>query len=697
MTLFVHLTAAIAALLAVLAVARNPRSLAHWTFAIGLFLLGTESLWIARMTSVVLPDDWLAWRTWQGRLLAWVPGVWLVFSLSYSRGNYREFLRRWWPAMVLAFALPVALGFGVVGPLFRLVRSEFDPLDAVIVLELPGYTLQLLLLIGCVLILLNLERTFRAAVGTMRWRIKFVMLGLTVLFGVRIYTSSQILLYRSVDPAFDLVNTGALLIACVLIGISLVRTRILSIDLYPSHAVLRHSLTIVLVGTYLLIVGVLAKAVEWLGGTTAFPFKAFVVLLALVLLTLLLMSDRVRQGTQRFVSRHLRRPSYDYRQVWQTFTDRITSKITVPDLAQAVVRWISDTFHVLSATVWVMDESRNRLVLEASTAVETDRAELTLVEAEFDALACAMVSQSDPLDLETSTEPWVTALRQANPTEFAERGGNRLCLPLVHAGEWLGLVTLGDRVSGVPYSVEDRDLLRCVAGQVAASLMNLRLGRRIVEARELEAFQLMSAFFVHDLKNTASTLSLMLQNLPRHFDNPEFRKDALVSLSECVDRIQNQIARLTWLRQGLDLNRQPADLNDIVRRALDAIDPTAPGRVTRDLQPVPTVSLDVEQVRSLITNLVLNALDAVEQGGDVRVATATHDGAVHLIVSDTGCGMTPEFIRHALFRPFKTTKKKGTGIGLYHCKRIVEAHGGRIEVESKPGTGSAFRVTLRGT
>jgi putative PEP-CTERM system histidine kinase len=265
-------------------------------------------------------------------------------------------------------------------------------------------------------------------------------------------------------------------------------------------------------------------------------------------------------------------------------------------------------------------------------------------------------------------------------------------LPLVHAGDWLGLVTLGDRVSGMRYSVEDQDLLRCAAGQVGAGLMNLRLARRVVEARELEAFRLMSAFFVHDLKNTASTLSLMLQNLPRHFDNPEFREDALDSLRNCVDRIQGQIARLSLLRQGLEINRQPADLNQIIRSALRPMEISGSGCIRCDLQPVTMVPLDVEQTRSVVTNLVLNGLEAVGAEGRVRVATEQVNGCVILSVSDTGCGMDEQFIRRSLFRPFQSTKAKGTGIGLYHCKQVVEAQGGSIEVQSERGRGTLFRV-----
>jgi putative PEP-CTERM system histidine kinase len=692
MALLPAIAATTAILLALAAVWRNPRSLSHLALAVGLLLLAVETIWTMFLPSPVMAEELAHWRSWQWRWLSLLPGVWLLFSLTYSRGNYREFLRRWWGVLLAAFLLPTSLAFGLFGPLFEIVRLDFDALATIQVLRFPGYALQLLWLLGCVLILLNLERTFRSAVGTMRWRIKLVLLGLAVLFGARIYAASQILLYRSIDPAFDLVNASALLIGCLLMGVSLVRTRLLAIDLYPSHAMLRHSLTIILVGGYLLIVGVLAKAVVWLGDTAAFPLKAFFVLVALVLLTLVSLSDRVRQGTQRFVSRHLRRPSYDYRQVWQKFSERISPTVTAPDLALSVARLLSETFYVLSATVWVVDDQRKRLVLEASTAMERNRAELSLSDSDFNALGNAMMHRRDPLDLETATEPWGAALRDAQPVQFRERGGNRICLPLVHADQWLGLVILGDRVGGIPYTIEDLDLLRCVCGQVAASLLTLRLARRLVDARELEALQTMSTFFVHDLKNTASSLSLMLQNLPRHFDKAEFREDSLRLLRTSVDRINNQVAQLTRLRKGHQLNRKPTDLNQVVREALSLLEPAAQGRLTQQLEPVSELSIDAEQARSVVTNLALNALEAVGANGAVEVATQQQNGCVHLTVTDNGCGMNPEFVERSLFRPFQTTKKQGTGIGLYHCRLIVEAHGGRIDVRSEKGKGSQFRV-----
>jgi putative PEP-CTERM system histidine kinase len=210
----------------------------------------------------------------------------------------------------------------------------------------------------------------------------------------------------------------------------------------------------------------------------------------------------------------------------------------------------------------------------------------------------------------------------------------------------------------------------------------------------MEAFQRMSAFFVHDLKNVASTLSLTIQNLPVHFDNPDFRNDAVRTISESLDRINGMSSRLSSLGEKLELQRRRADLNALIKDTLLSLNGCQKALLIQDLQPIPRVLVDSEQIQKVVVNLVLNANEAVNSTGEVKVATMQQDGFVVFSVSDTGCGMTPEFIEKSLFRPFQTTKRKGMGIGLYQSKMIVEAHGGKIEVESEEGRGTTFRVML---
>jgi signal transduction histidine kinase len=199
---------------------------------------------------------------------------------------------------------------------------------------------------------------------------------------------------------------------------------------------------------------------------------------------------------------------------------------------------------------------------------------------------------------------------------------------------------------------------------------------------------------VHDLKNTASTLNLMLQNLPVHFDNPAFREDALRGVGKTCDHINQLIGRLSQLRHDLQIKPVDSDLNDIIAPVLANWNGLGRVSLVKKLRPCPRLPLDPEQFLKVVTNLVINATEAVAPGGEVRVETGQDNGWAFLLVADNGCGMAPEFLSRALFRPFQTTKKNGFGIGMFQSKMIVEAHGGRIEVESELKKGTTFRILL---
>jgi len=297
-----------------------------------------------------------------------------------------------------------------------------------------------------------------------------------------------------------------------------------------------------------------------------------------------------------------------------------------------------------------------------------------------------------PFDLEKAKGDYAEGLRQISFSQF-RTGGNPVCVPLCAGSHCMGVAILADRVGGTDYTVEELDLLKCMGVQIAVGLLNLRLTDEITRGKELEAFQAMSAFFVHDLKNAASTLSLTLQNLPAHFDDPLFRQDVLRGIGQTADRINALISRLSALRH-LELNLAEVDLNLVVDDALRALNGAANINVTKRLALQPKLRLDRDQFGSVITNLLLNARDAVGPKGEIRIETTQNDNWAVVSISDNGCGMSQAFLKSSLFRPFQSTKKKGLGIGMFQTKMIVEAHRGRITVESEPAVGTTFRVML---
>jgi putative PEP-CTERM system histidine kinase len=438
----------------------------------------------------------------------------------------------------------------------------------------------------------------------------------------------------------------------------------------------------------------LAEVVVLLGVDIGLPAKAFVLLVAVVGLSVLLFSERSRQRLKRFVSRHFRRPFHDYRQVWASFTERTTSLVEEAALCRTAVHWLSETFQVLSVTVWLTNERKDRLLFGASTALSEAIGDDRSRARDCSEIIRGLSNLSSPADFDQLRDQWTQSLKQMNPDFFPEKGGSRVCVPLRARGELLGLAILGDRVSGLPFSSEDLDLLKCVGDQVAGLLMTIQLSKKLLETKEMEAFQAMSAFFMHDLKNTAYTLGLLLENLKRHFEDPSFRADALKTVSKSVEHLNQLIERLTVLRRGLQIEPVAADLNEIATAALDNLMSAGRGSLTRSLGELPNIAVDPDQIQKVLVNLLLNAIDATSRGGEIRLETRQSDGWVVLSVTDTGCGMSPEFMEKSLFRPFQTTKKQGLGIGMFHSKLIVEAHGGRISVDSQQGKGTTVRVLL---
>lgn len=643
----------------------------------------------------VLPEEAAYWQTLGLIAKSFLPGVWLCFSVTYSRGKYREFLAGWRFVLAAAMVVPIGLAIGWRDELVHVVPGV-EPGQMLLRFGSAAKALNGLILIGSVLILMNLERTFRASVGTMRWRLKFLILGLGVIFGATIYTRSQALLFSGNDPAWTSIETAALLVGCALMTTGYLRSGFAEIDVYPSKAVLQSSLTILLTGGYLIVVGVLARFVALLGGAGSFQVQAFVVLLGIAILGVLLVSDRVRQGIQRFVSRHFERPQHDFRGVWTQLTERTSGVLNPADFCSAAVKLVSETFSVLSVTIWLVDGSTGggRLVLGGSTAQlpsATDDPDPGL--AATGPLVTALRGVGKPFHLDKTTEEWAAPLKQLTVGQF-RKGGQRICAPLLAGDQLMGVAILADRVNGVAYTAEELEMLKCISDQVAGGLLNLRLNRELVGAKEMEAFQTMSVFFVHDLKNMTSSLNLMLENLPVHFNDPAFREDALRGIGQTVTRINDLIGRLSTLRHNLELKSVECDLNQLVVEALDKLSGLPEVELVKELHPLPPIVADREQFQSVVINLLLNARDAVGKGGLIRVETSQRDGQAVLSVADNGSGMSAAFLKHSLFRPFQTTKKKGLGIGMFQSKMIVEAHRGTIQVESDPDKGTIFRVIL---
>ncbi len=674
---------------------RDRSSFVHRAFTVGMLLFAAEELFRGLSYRAVLPEDAIYWQKRVAAASAFIPAVWLAFAVTYARANAQKLLRKWkWVLLAIGVApVPFIAVFRkslFVGALYLENSDRWS-----ILLGWPGRALQFFFLCTSILILYNIERTIRSSTGRMRWQIKFMALGVALLFAFRIYLASQQLLFSTVDTGFVTTAGIALIAANLLFAVSLLRGSSLNVDVYLSTAGIQNSLTIVLAGIYLIAVGALAHAARYFSSSDKLPLDSFVVFISLAVLAILLLSDRLRRRLRLFVSRHFHRPIYDYRSVWMDLMERTTSLVDVHELSTTVSRIVSETLSILSVNVWLADESQRKLKLVGSTAVsQSDGKILEKAGTSAADFIVFMRSQKSAVDLEQCNAAWPREVMQA-AADFSHQFKMHYAIALRARGELLGVMTLNnDRVGHEPLTTEDFTLLDTFAAQLASGLLTLRLSARLSHAKEVETFQTVSTFFVHDLKNLASRLSLTMQNLPANFDNPEFRADALRVISSSLTKIDDMCQRLALLKQDIELKPVECDLKDLVSATLSEFTSNLKAELKTNLQPVPKALMDPNQIHKVLTNLIINANEAVNGNGLIQVTTM-HDGnTVSFSVRDNGCGMTEEFIEKSLFRPFQTTKKKGLGIGLFHSKLIVEAHRGTLEVNSAAGAGTEFRVTL---
>ena len=622
-------------------------------------------------------EDWLRLRLLAEGL---VPGLFIWFSLNFARTNYREFRARWRPAIALFFVAPL----GILAARWSglLVRDPPIPLPNWLVpIDAAGFALHVVFLLGAVIVLMNGEATLRASSGTSRWQIKFLVLGMGALFGVQVFLHSQVLLDSWIRTTLFPFGSASLLVASGLVVVSAVRRRQSPVSVYVSKTNFFDSVSLLATGVYLLVVAGLVDVIRAIAGNILAPFVAFVLGASF---------SRGRKDFSTATSTASVRRSgrgVHYRKVWDAFTTHTGSVIEIAPLCAGITKTAAETFGCSVATVWLVKPGERRLALGGSTAVSEERARAVLSEFEggkplIDVLPPQLTK---PIDL--SRQKATETARNL----FAQMEARYAVALLAGSDEPIGFLTLNERITKELFGVEDYSLFKTLGDQSAATLQNRRLTQALQRAKEMETFQTLTTFFVHDLKNLASRLSLAMQNLPAHFDKPEFRKDLLETMAKSVDKIDTMTSRLSSISKGLELHPTDCDLNGLVEETLQNLNGTMKLELTDEL---PTIELDREQIQKVLTNLILNAQDAAGEGGHIRVTTSRENGWVLVAVEDDGCGMSEEFMASSLFKPFQTTKKQGLGIGLFHSKKIVEAHGGRIEVESEQGEGSTFRVLL---
>jgi len=621
----------------------------------------------------------LVWKRYSLLAEGFVPAAWLVFSLTHARTVGARFV-----TVAQRFFLVASLAFPAV--VLTLPRSSFfysPDFDAerILFLSNAGYLFYCGLLTYLVIALINLEATFSNASLASRWKIKFDFIGAGSFLAVLIFYYSQGLLYRTINMNLMPLRSLVFVLALGMMLYSLL-ARGNGVRIVVSRGMAYKSVVLFAVGLYLVALGIMGEGLRYVGEGHEKTLALGVAFVAGIVLLVVLLSETAKRKIKVFLHKNFYQSKYDYRTQWLQFTDRLASARHGDDLMAAILSGYCEIFAMGCGGLFVRDTDRNEFRWAAGHELSSTAMVLGL---------------DDPVVTPMVRQAWVVNLREEIPPlhpgqeAYFTANGIQFLVPLHCSGVLEAILVLGRPVNeNEQYLYEDYDLMKTLARQAASALLNHRLSEQLARSRELEVMGRVSAFIIHDLKNLVYTLSLTVDNGREHIADPEFQDDLLDTLANTVNRMKVLISRLKNLPEKRSLELERADLH---RLAADTA-AMVPGSGAISVSGVETlVEIDQEEIQKVVMNLLVNALEATDGKGPVTVEVGA-GSAPFIRVSDSGCGIPEEFLRTQLFSPFKTTKKKGLGIGLYQCRQIVEAHGGRIDVESTEGVGTVFTVWL---
>jgi putative PEP-CTERM system histidine kinase len=339
--------------------------------------------------------------------------------------------------------------------------------------------------------------------------------------------------------------------------------------------------------------------------------------------------------------------------------------------------------------LWVVDDQRHQFDLLAAHKVSA---------------SMPSIESQDPLVKFIDESGWLVDLEEfkrepqlygelALPQWVTETEDAWLIVPLQFRHELLGLVMLTKASALFDLNYEDRDLLKTVGNHLAVHLAQEQTDNRLAEAQQFDAYNRLTAFLMHDLSNLVAQLSLIIENAEKHKRNPEFVDDAMRTIANSVTRMKRVLSRLKH-RDAAGRARL-TELRFIVSAAADRCAEYEPVPVLDFGAPGIAVNVDAEQIITVVSHLIKNAQDATASDGQVSVRVLADQHSVSIEIEDSGCGMSPQFLREHLFKPFDSTKgSQGMGIGAYQAREFARSRGGELSVESEESRGTKVTLTL---
>lgn len=549
---------------------------------------------------------------------------------------------------------------------------------------------------AAVIVLLLIEQFYRNANSTGRYGFRFLAVGLGGVYAYDLFLYSHALLFGGVDRDFWDAR-GILNAALVpLMAIAARRNPQWSLDVFVSRQAVLFTTSILAIGVYLTLMSLGGYLLEALGGRWGMVANVLFVSGAVAVLAVIVMSGAARRRLRVFMHKHFYRNKYDYRVEWLRFVETLASA-QGEHIQRTSLQAIAQVFESEGGVLYAHGASRRQYEPIASWPwpLEEGGGNHAAV-AEGHEFIAALRDRHWVIDLAEYHDSPEFYHNMELPAAMREARGYRIIAPLLDAGRLTGFVMLREPPPPFQLTYEDRDLLLTMGRHVAVILAQQETERRLAEVSQFEAYHRLTAFMMHDLKNLVAQLKLVVRNSERHRANQQFVDDAFATVANAAGRMEQLIAQLS--RREAVGKAVPVDvlavLRDAVRNCADR-NPAPQLCIDGEVGPEAVVLAEPERLKAIFEHVIRNAQDASPPDDRLEVAISASGPQVRIEVRDHGEGMTQEFVRTRLFKPFDSTKgAKGMGIGAYQVLEYVRSLGGDVEVQSSPGEGTCFAVML---
>lgn len=535
--------------------------------------------------------------------------------------------------------------------------------------------------------LLGIEQLYRNVINYRL--VKLLSINLSVIFIFDAYLFSQSLVFLKLDAdlwqARAAVSMATALFMCIGV-MALNQPAMQSAKLTFSRPVAFYTTSLTIAGILLTVLALGGYYVELYGGSWGTVIYTLLLVCALTAVGAVFSSRTVRERMKVLINKHLFSHKYDYRAEWLRLINQLSQPSETDDIHSRAILVVADLFKSNGGALWLqrgkvlVPVDRYNVHLDISEMIEPNTSEF-----------CRILTREWVFSPNSSSP----ALAQHNDVlpEWADQLEHLwLIMPLLNESSLVGFIALTSPQDRTMLNWEDLDLVKTVGRQVASYLERHEQAELLAESRQFDAFNKLSAYVMHDLKNLIAQQSLVVKNAEKHKDNPAFVEDAINTINNSVIRMNNLLRKLQH-NEPEDVSIFP--LKQVLIESIKRCQKYKPTPTLRSVTPRWKIRADRDSLIMVFTHIIQNAQDATDDEGFIDICAEIEGNIVSIFIEDNGSGMEPDFIQTRLFKPFETTKTgKGMGIGMYQAREYAQSLGGNIAVESSPGEGTTFIITL---